>query len=36
MQYKTRAAGEGFKPRLCPADKREGEGFIVLMIYSKT
>ena len=35
-QYKTRAAGEGFMPRLFPADKREGEGFIVLIIYSWT
>ena len=35
-QYKTRAAGEGFMPRLFPADKREGEGFVVLMIYSRT
>ena len=32
----TRAAGEGFMPTLFPADKREGEGFIVLMIYSRT
>ena len=36
-QYKTRAAGEGFMPRLFLADKREGEGFIVLMmVYSRT
>ena len=30
------AADEGFMPRLFPADKREGEGFFVLMIYSRT
>ena len=34
-QYKTWAAGEGFMPRLFPADKREAEGFIVLMIHSR-
>ena len=31
-QYKTRAAREGFMPRLFPADKREVEGFNVLLI----
>ena len=35
-QYETRAAGEGFMPRLFPANKREGEGFVVLTIYSRT